>query len=138
MAGKQIYITDSDIRRLKDLVKVTREFKREKEKYLKELEGELDRAKIVNSEDIPEGIITMNSKILLKNLDSDEEFIYWLVFPPEADPDQNKISILTPIGTALLGYRVGDTIEWDVPGGIARLKVKKILYQPEAAGDYHL
>lgn len=138
MAAKQIYITDSDIRRLKDLVKVTREFKREEEKYLKELEGELDRAKIVKSEDVPEGVITMNSKILLKNLDSNEEFIYWLVFPPDSDPDQNKISILTPIGTALLGYHVGDIIEWDVPAGTARLEVKKILYQPEAAGDYHL
>ena len=138
MSHKQIYITDSDIRRLKDLIKTTREFKREEEKYLKEIEGELERAHIIKSKDVPEGVITMNSKILLKDLDSKEEFVYWLVFPQDSDPDQNKISILTPIGTALLGYHVKDVIEWEVPAGITKLEVMEILYQPEAAGDYHL
>jgi regulator of nucleoside diphosphate kinase len=78
----------------------------------------------------------MNSEVYLRNLNTKEEIIYRLVFPEHADANQGWISILAPIGTALLGYRVGDVIEWKVPAGIARLKVEKILYQPEAAGDY--
>ncbi len=64
--------------------------------------------------------------------------IYCLVFPDNSDVTEGKISILAPIGTALLGYKVGDIIEWKVPRGMAKLEVKEILYQPEAAGDYHL
>ncbi|MGC9336382.1 MAG: GreA/GreB family elongation factor, partial [Anaerolineae bacterium] len=63
---------------------------------------------------------------------------YMLVFPRDADIDQAKISILAPIGTAMLGYRVGDVFTWEVPEGTRRLRVKEILYQPEASGDYHL
>ncbi len=60
--------------------------------------------------------------------------IYTLVFPNEADIEQNRISILAPVGMALLGYKVDDTVEWHVPDGLSRLKVKEILYQPEASG----
>jgi len=80
----------------------------------------------------------MNSKVRLRDVGRQEEMVYWLVFPGNADPDQNKISILAPIGTALLGYRVGDIIEWKVPAGVTKLKVEEILYQPEATGDSHL
>ena len=61
-----------------------------------------------------------------------------LMFPNEADITQSKISVLAPIGTAMLGYRVGDTFMWKVPDGIRRLEIKGVLYQPEASGDYHL
>jgi len=138
MSKKLIYITDSDMKRLKELVKVAREFGKEDERYLKELEDELDTGKIVKSKDIPNDVITMNSKVRLRDVDTQKEMVYWLVFPDDADPDQDKISILAPIGTALLGYKVGDIIEWKVPAGIVKLKVEEILYQPEAAGDYHL
>ena len=138
MSKKLIYITDSDMKRLKELVKVAREFGKEDEEYLRELEGELDRGKIVKSKDIPNNVITMNSKVRLRDIDKQEEMVYWLVFPDDADPNQDKISILAPIGMALIGYKVGDIIKWKVPNGIVKLKVKKILYQPEAAGDYHL
>ncbi len=138
MSKKLIYITDSDMKRLKELVKVAREFGKEDEEYLRELEGELDRGKIVKSKDIPNNVITMNSKVRLRDIDTQEEMVYWLMFPDDADPNQDKISILTPIGTALLGYKVGDIIEWKVPDRIVKLKVEEILYQPEAAGDYHL
>ena len=113
-------------------------FGSEHEIYLEKLEGELNRSKVVKSKEIPTDVITMNSKVRLKDLDTREEMIYWLVFPDDANPDQNKISILAPIGTALIGYRVGDVIEWKVPVGLRKLKVLEVLYQPEAAGDYHL
>ena len=138
MAKKIIYITDNDMKRLKELILVAREFGNESEKYLEELENELERGKVVKSQNIPNTIITMNSKIRLLDIDTQEEMVYRLVFPNNADANEGKVSILAPIGTALLGYKVGDIIEWRVPGGIAKLEVKEILYQPEAAGDYHL
>lgn len=138
MSGKLIYITDNDMKRLKELIMVAREFGKEDEKYLKDLEGELERGKVVKSQDIPNNVITMNSKIRLRNVATQEEMIYQLVFPDNADVNQGKISILAPIGTALLGYKVGDIVKWKVPAGLTKLEVEDILYQPEAAGDYHL
>lgn len=138
MTEKVIYITDSDKKRLKQLIRDARVFGSEHEIYLEKLEGELNRGKVVKSKKIPKDVITMNSKVRLKDLATREEMIYSLVFPDSADPDQNKISILAPIGTALLGYKIGDVIEWKVPAGLRKLKVLEVLYQPEAAGDYHL
>ena len=80
----------------------------------------------------------MNSKVCLRDLDTGEELEYTLVFPGDANLEAGKISILAPVGTALIGYRSGDRISWTVPGGIRKLKIIKVLYQPEAAGDYHL
>ncbi|HOW42400.1 MAG TPA: nucleoside diphosphate kinase regulator [Candidatus Omnitrophota bacterium] len=103
-----------------------------------ELEAELDRAIIVDADKIPSGVITMNSKVCLKDMDTGKDEFYQLVYPEDADIEQNKISVLAPIGTAILGYKVGDVIEWKVPAGLRRLKIKKILYQPETARDYYL
>ena len=87
---------------------------------------------------MPHDVVTMNSRVQLVDLDTGEAMTYTLVFPDDADLRQGKISVLAPIGTAMLGYRVGDTFEWRVPAGLRRLKIEAILYQPEAAGDYHL
>ena len=73
----------------------------------------------------------------LHDLDSGEDFVYTLVFPARADSASGKMSILAPLGIAVLGCRVGDTVEWEAPAGRKRLKVKKIVYQPEAEGNYH-
>jgi regulator of nucleoside diphosphate kinase len=80
----------------------------------------------------------MNATVRLRDLATKKELTYTLVFPSDADAAQNRISVLAPIGTALIGYRVGDVITWKVPGGLRKLRVEKIIYQPEAAGDYHL
>ncbi len=98
----------------------------------------MERAQIVDAKDIPPNVITMRSTVRLKDLVSGEANIYSLVFPTEANFSHGKISVLAPIGTAILGYRTGDTIEWVVPSGMRKLKVDKVLYQPEAAGDYEL
>ncbi|MDX9872368.1 MAG: nucleoside diphosphate kinase regulator [Clostridia bacterium] len=137
--GRKIDITVKDRERILKVIAEEREFGTGRNKEaLKELEQELNRANIVSSEKIPSGSITMNSKVLLKDLDLGEETIYTLVYPEEADLAENKISILAPIGTAILGFREGDVIDWKVPAGIVKLSVEKILYQPEAAGDYDL
>jgi regulator of nucleoside diphosphate kinase len=133
-----IYITELDYNRLNGLIERTRERNGVDREYLNKLEAELDRAEIVESEDIPRDVVTMRSKVRLKDLVSGESNIYSLVFPTEADFAEGKISVLAPIGTAILGYRRGDTIEWPVPSGVRKLKVEEILYQPEAAGDRDL
>ena len=102
------------------------------------LKHELDRAVIVESEKVPEDVITMNSKVYFQDLDSGEKMVYTLVYPKDANIDKKKISILAPIGTALIGYKEGDVIEWEVPSGLKRIKIKKLIYQPEREGHYYL
>ena len=138
MKKRRLYITAFDRKRLMKLIEDNVNYNNPDKNYLKELEKELNQGKIVEPKDIPKDVITMNSMVRLKDLDSGEEMTYTLVFPNMADISNNKISILAPIGTALIGYRVGDIIEWEVPAGLRRLKVEELLYQPEAAGDYHL
>lgn len=136
--NRDIYITDFDVKRLTEVVGLGISFKTKDKKYLESLEQELNRAHVVEPHAIPRDVVTMNSRARLKDVESGEERIYTLVFPSDADLGANKISVLAPIGTAMLGYRVGDMIEWPVPAGIKKLRVEEILYQPEAAGDFHL
>ena len=133
-----IYITELDYNRLNGLIDRTRERNAADREYLNKLEAELERAEIVEPKAIPSDVITMRSKVRLKDLVSGETATYSLVFPTEANFADGKISVLAPIGTAILGYRRGDTIEWPVPSGLRRLKVEEILYQPESAGDQDL
>ena len=80
----------------------------------------------------------MNSRLRLRDLDSGKDMVFTLVFPSDADTEQGKVSILAPLGTAVLGFRRGDTFEWNMPGRVRRLQVEEVIYQPEAAGDHHL
>jgi regulator of nucleoside diphosphate kinase len=105
----KICISEFDLKRLKELIKVAEEFGDKRVvQYLEELDEELDRADVVKPQEIRNDVSA-----------------------------KGKISILAPIGTAVLGYRLGDTIEWEVPAGLKTFKVEEIVYQPEAAGDYH-
>ncbi len=129
----RIYITDDDCERLRRLIAGRRGANSADTEYLDVLEQELDRAEIVEPEAIPRDVVTMDSQVRLKDLDSGETRVYRLIFPSQTrTPD--SISVLAPVGTAMLGYRVGDVIEWRVPKGIRRLKVLEVIYQPEAAG----
>jgi regulator of nucleoside diphosphate kinase len=139
--GKQtnIYITMPDHERLTKLIQIAREREGDaNRKYLDSLEEELERAEVVQQKDIPPDVITMRSTVRLKDLDSSEEMTYQLTFPTEANFDEGKISVLAPIGTAMIGYRHRDVIEWEVPSGVRRLRVEDVLYQPESKGEYHL
>ena len=138
MSDKNIRITELDRQRLVNLIIDAQSGEYRGSIYLEKLRGELNRAQIVLPQEIPGDVITMNSQVALLDLDTQEEEIYTLVYPEEANTSEGKISILAPIGTAMLGYRVGDVFEWEVPAGKRRLKVDKILYQPEASGNYEL
>ena len=133
-----IYVTEPDYRRLTGLIEITRDRNGVDREYVNLLEAELERAEIVDPKRISANVITMRSKVRLKDLVSGESKIYSLVFPTEANFSEGKISVLAPIGTAILGYKLGDSIEWPVPSGLRKLKVDEILYQPEAAGEYEL
>jgi regulator of nucleoside diphosphate kinase len=135
-----VYITEMDRQRLEKLIEKSaeRDGGGANQEYLRKLELELEQAVTVPSEEMPGDVITMRSRVRLSDLNTGEEVVYTLVFPSEANFDEGKISVLAPIGTAMLGYRVGDLIEWLVPSGLRRLKVEEILYQPEASGDYNL
>jgi regulator of nucleoside diphosphate kinase len=132
---RTIRITEYDLDRLLRLIDEASPHGRD-HKHLEVLERELDRGIVMPPKEIPADVITMNSRVQLRDVTTGESMEYTLVFPQHADIREGKISILAPIGTAMIGYRVGDTIEWKVPSGKRRLKVEKLLYQPEAAGDY--
>ena len=138
MEARTIYITQFDMQRLRALIGDAKRLAPRGNEYLEGLESELSRGILVAPTDVPPDVVTMNSRVSLVDLDTNEEMVYTLVFPNDADIAKSKISVLAPIGTAMLGYRVGDTFEWHVPDGTRRLRVKKVLYQPEAAGNYDL
>jgi regulator of nucleoside diphosphate kinase len=98
------------------------------------LEEELDRAKVVDANKIRPDVVTLNSHVRVLDVDTDKTMEYEIVYPntkPRSSAD--PLSILAPLGTALLGYRAGDIVEWDVPKGKRRLKVVEVFQQPEAA-----
>ena len=134
MEERTIHITQYDLMRLRALIVETKRAERRKSAYLDSLAVELARAKVVAPAEIPADVVTMNSRVRLLDLDTHEEMCYTLVFPQEADIGEAKVSVLAPIGTAVLGYRVGDTFTWPVPDGVRRFQVLEVLYQPQASG----
>lgn len=136
MEQRDIYLTAFDLERLSELLQVGLAFNGKNSEYLQSLERELDRAHVVDPKAIPKDVVTMNSQVRLRDLQTDEERVYTLVFPSQAKIEEGRISVLAPIGTAILGYRVGDTVEWPVPAGVKKVRIEEVLYQPEAAGDY--
>jgi len=138
VTNRHIYITDFDMQRLTELIEAAAEKTTRDSRYLDELEEELLKADVVDPAGIPPDVVTMNSKVCLKDKKTGEEMIYTLVFPAEASLEDGRISVLAPVGMAMIGYGVGDVISWKVPGGERKLQIKKIIYQPEAAGDFHL
>jgi regulator of nucleoside diphosphate kinase len=126
----QIYLTQEDMDRLLALVDAYPGQRFEK------LEAELLRANVVPRDRIPPDVVTMNSRVVFENQSSGERREVTLVYPGSADIDAGKISVLVPVGTALLGMRVGQSIDWEGPGGAKqRYRIAAVPYQPEAAGE---
>ena len=125
-----IYITEIDQSRLRTLIAL------EDEADVVDLEHEIERAIVVEPQQVKRDVVTMNSRAVL-NLD-DEEMEVALVYPEDADGSDGKLSVCSSIGTAILGYREGDAIDWRTPHRTRRIRIERVLYQPEAAGDFHL
>ncbi|HPA52290.1 MAG TPA: nucleoside diphosphate kinase regulator [Thermoanaerobaculia bacterium] len=134
MNDRNIYVTSDDRKRLQALLsRPTDAMDRDD---VADLVAEVQRAVVVPASEIPPDVITMNSRARLLDLDQRTTLELTVVYPEDADFAAGRISVVAPIGAAMLGYRVGDEIEWVVPSGPRRLRVEAILYQPEAAGDF--
>jgi regulator of nucleoside diphosphate kinase len=126
-----IYVAEDDARRLAFLLSGERGA--HDLVHLRELRAELERAVIVTPREIPPGVITMHSVVTVSDLTGGSRREVTLVYPHEADPAAGRISVLAPLGTALLGYRQGDEVEWLMPGGIRRLRIENVRSTDEAA-----
>lgn len=126
-----ITLTELDYLRLNSIFDQTDDFE--------SLENEVGRARIVDFPEIPTDLITMNTTFMYHNLTDNKIDVMKIVYPHNSDPDHKMISVLAPLGTAFLGLREDDEIDWKLPDGkVKRLKVLEVIYQPEANGDLHL
>jgi regulator of nucleoside diphosphate kinase len=102
------------------------------------LEAELERAELVAPEQVPPEVVTMNSTVRFAIESTGEEFTLTLVYPKDIDGSAGRISVLAPVGSALLGLTTGDHIEWPRPGGgMMKVRIVEVVYQPERAGEFH-
>ncbi len=137
MSQRTIVVTKQDYERLTRLLEIYGSG-READAFAV-LEEELSRAQVVESTAAPPDVVTMNSRVRFRDTDTGEEFEVTLVYPKAANASEGKISVIAPVGSALLGLSVGQSIKWPVPGGKQRnLCVTAVIYQPEAAGDFDL
>jgi regulator of nucleoside diphosphate kinase len=126
MTGRSIYITEYDLLRLQPLVEAARRYERADFESLDRLQQELDRATLCDIEDLPADVVTVNSHVQVTDLESGKKLEYTIVFPREANYDEKRISILAPIGTALIGYSTGTEVEWPTPGGVRRFRIDRV------------
>lgn len=138
MKYHDILMTENDRRRLGSMLQDPQLSRIEQRVCLHALESELERAYGVAPEELPHDVVTMNSTVEIRDLKSGETNVYTLVYPDRADIDANRISVLAPIGTAILGCRVGDVVKVATPAGMRRIRVEEVHFQPERAGAYEL
>jgi regulator of nucleoside diphosphate kinase len=129
MRKKSVLITDSDARVLRNLL-AQRATTRHDGEHLHELALELDRAIVLEDDELPHTVVTLNKQIEVLDLETGERHEITLVSPAEADVTARRISVLAPLGTALLGYREGDEVEWLMPGGLRRLRIEHVSSEP--------
>lgn len=134
----QIILSKLDYSRIKACIHDAKQFKSISAGDAESLMNELNSAKIVDSEKIPGNVVTMNSVVKISFLKTRKQTEFQIVYPGKANLKEKKISIFSPIATALLGYKEGDEIEWIVPAGPTKIRIDEIIYQPEAAGHFDL
>lgn len=138
MNDTNTYITQYDLDRLEALISMTRRKHVVDLGYLDSLEEAMLTKSSIDPRSVPADVVTMNSRARLSDPLQNRSMVYTLVFPTDADPDAGKISVFAPLGQAMLGAIPGQDIECTSGGNTRRLRVEEILYQPEAAGEFHL
>ncbi|RKH59768.1 nucleoside diphosphate kinase regulator [Corallococcus aberystwythensis] len=132
-----LIVTDTDLQRLERVVEQYGSARNAE--LVEQLESELARAVVTSSDAIPRDVVTMNSTVVFEDEEAGETREVTLVYPKDANSDAGRISILAPVGSALIGLSVGQTVEWPLPNGrTRRLRIVAVPYQPEAAGHFHL
>lgn len=126
------------MKRLRELLRSTSDPFGMDRQYLETLRAELDRAKIVTPEAIDAEVVTMNSVVRVRDSGTGRTTTLTLVFPDDANPLEDRISVMAPLGAALLGYRAGDRVSFKLPAGVRTCEIEEVVYQPEAAGHLHL
>jgi|ADGO01.1.fsa_nt_gi Transcription elongation factor len=129
---KRIVLSRHDAARLRALISQQRMPTEADRETLLDLRNELDRASIVDDEHLPNDVVALDSRVLVRDLETGKSRVYTLVSPLQADLSQGRISVLAPLGTALLGYRVGDEVEWNMPGGLRRLRIEAVLQSTDS------
>lgn len=124
---QNIVITKVDRARLQTVIDRALEHGNESRPYVVDLQRELDRAEVVDPASAPSGLVVMNSTVCLRDLDSNESETYVLVYPRDADISCNRISVLAPVGTAIIGCQVGDVVTWSVPRGRVQLRIEDVI-----------
>lgn len=135
MEPRVIRITQNDLNHLRDVIHEAENSGYRHSIHINQLKKELERAEIVQAQAMPSDVITMNSTAILTDLEEKESMQLTLCYPQDAR-GENRVSVLAPIGCAMLGYRAGDEFEWQTPAGMVRMRVEQVLYQPEAVGVY--
>lgn len=138
MATKIRYFNVYDIDRIRGFLDLATVGGPERYRYLLGLKQELEYSAILAPEEMPSDVVTMNSQVCIHDLANGSTMTVTLVFPQEADYEQKKVSLLAPLGAALLGCRTGEEICYEAPGGRRKIAITDILYQPEAAKEYSL
>lgn len=133
----RMVITTNDHQRLMEVIELS-SLKLKMPAAVKRLNEILEKAKKMPQESIGDGVITMNSRIHLRDVKSGRETEISLTYPQDADPKERRISVFSEIGLALIGRGEGDKVSWKVPGGMGSFEVVRVIYQPEAAGHYYL
>lgn len=127
MVKEQIIIGDREYQLLEKHLKTSNMSKHNIDKLAKEIKN----AKVVKVEDIPEKAIILNSSVEIEETGSGRKFNFQIVMPKEANMQEKKISIFTPMGIALIGYLEGSFVEWEMPNGVQKFKINKVA-QPDA------
>jgi regulator of nucleoside diphosphate kinase len=134
-----VSLTEQDYNRLKHLLAQLTRQSRGMQVEVETLEEILELARVVKADQVPQSVVTMNSRVLFEDVRTGEEGTVTIVYPGDADPSSGKISVLSPVGTALLGESEGKDVELPLPHGqTRRIKIVDVLYQPEAQGDFAL
>lgn len=134
---QRITVTINDYQRLIGLMELA-SMKARMPDIAKRLYAKITNARTFSQETIDSGVVTMNSRVHLKDLNNDRETEITLTYPHESEPRERKISVFSEIGIALLGHREKDVVSWKVPGGVGLFEIVKVTYQPEAEGHYYL
>ncbi|MHB0997353.1 MAG: GreA/GreB family elongation factor [Elusimicrobiales bacterium] len=138
MNGEKLYVTRQDYERLCSCITAASAGAGAGKEELREFAEELSGRKVVDQLDVDAAVVTMCSRVRVMDIYTKESTVVTLVYPEDADLSLGKLSVLTPMGTAMLGRSVGDVFEWRSPAKLRRLLIREVCYQPEAAGNYNL